>query len=163
MLPAITYLRTSTFIRILQTSATAQLGQTPRALLRSLKYIAIVLGPYVGRIIFIFIRADPTSKMCSQETTLAVTLNAKHSHHSTHLNETVCCRWDSPLGIREKDAELQWRKEDHHLHKLHRELYENNEKHAGDVGHGTHLQCTCPIAAEWPATPIRQKRGGRWS
>ena len=27
----------------------------------------------------------------------------------------------------------QGRKEDHHLHKLHRELYENNEKHAGDV------------------------------
>ena len=92
MLPAITYLRTSTFIRILQTSATAQLGQTPRALLRSLKYIAIVLGPYVGRIIFIFIRADPTSKMCSQERTLAVTLNAKHSHHRTHLNEDACCR-----------------------------------------------------------------------
>ena len=45
VLPAITYLRTSTFIRILQTSATAQLGQTPRALLRSLKDIAIVLGP----------------------------------------------------------------------------------------------------------------------
>ena len=40
VLPTITYL---------QTSATAQLGQTPRALLRSLKYIAIVLGPYVGR------------------------------------------------------------------------------------------------------------------
>ena len=36
VLPAITYL---------QTSATAQLGQTPRALLRSLKDIAIVLGP----------------------------------------------------------------------------------------------------------------------
>ena len=31
--------------------------------------------------------------MCSQETTLAVTLNAKHSHHSTHLDENACCRW----------------------------------------------------------------------
>ena len=109
-------LHTSTFFRILQTSATAQLGQTPRALLRSLRYIAIVLGPYVGRspsfrinfcclVIFIpdpcdgmnphsmiFIGAGPTSKMCSQERSLAVTLDAKHSRHSTHLNENACCR-----------------------------------------------------------------------
>ena len=93
-----------------------------------------------------FIGAGPTSKMCSQEMTLAVTLNAKHSHHSTHLNENVCCRWDSPLGIREKDAELQWRKEDHHLHKLHRELYENNVKHAGDVYYA--LVCSVQFDAE---------------
>ena len=60
-----------------------------------------------------------------------------------------CCMEHTNMrdaGIREKDAELQWRKEDHHLHKLHRELYENNEKHAGDVYYA--LVCSVQFDAE---------------
>ena len=53
----------------------------------------------------------------------------------------------------------QGRKEDHHLHKLHRELYENNVKHAGDYNLLRTNYCQQRICANCYAGDLQRTEG----